>query len=201
MHFVPLTAAQFPFGDASGARGDALSARYGWQWVPLEIGLGAKLFDPLYLGAYFNFGVGAEGDDRHTEAHCEAGNDVVDDVSCSSVSAHAGFELRYTFTPADSLSGWLGYGFGITSGSQTISDAGHYSETSTATGLEFARLTGGLDVRVSRGFGFGPYAMVSLGRYTHRRTTINNVVTFSGAIDDPAVHAWAGLGLRMVIFP
>ena len=201
MHFVPLTALLFPFGEASAGRGDTLGARYGWQWMPLEVGLGAKVIDQLYFGGYLNVGWGLEGGDLHTEAHCEAGNDAIDDVSCSAVSVRLGLEVRYTFTPADSMSGWLGYGFGMTTGSQTISDAGRYSETSSAQGLELARLTGGLDFRLSRGFGLGPFAMVSFGRYTHQKTEINNVVTFSGSIDEPAVHAWGALGLRMVAFP
>jgi hypothetical protein len=201
MHFVPLTALLFPFGSATGGRGDTLGARYGWQWMPLEVGLGAKVIDELYFGAYLNVGWGLEGGDLHTETRCEAGNDAVDDVSCSAVSVRLGLEARYTFTPAESISGWLGYGFGMTFGSQTISDTGRYSETSTAQGLELARLTGGLDFRTSRGFGLGPFAMVSFGRYTHQKTEINNVVTFSGSVDEPAVHAWASIGLRMVAFP
>jgi hypothetical protein len=201
MHFVPLTALLFPFGEATAGKGDALSGRYSWQWMPLEIGLGAKVIDQLYFGGYLNVGVGLEGSDNRTEGRCESGNDFIDDVSCSSTSVRLGLEVRYTFTPEESLSGWIGYGFGWTNGSQTISDAGHYSETSTVQGLELARLSGGLDFRASRGFGLGPFAMVSLGRYTHQRTELNNVVTFSGSIDEPALHAWASVGLRMVIFP
>jgi len=201
MHFVPLTAVLFPFGDATAGRGDSLNSRYGWQWMPLELGLGAKLIDSLYLGGYLNVGVGWEGSDLRTEAHCEAGNDAVDDVSCSAVSTRLGLELRYSFTPAESMNGWIGYGIGMTTGSQTISDAGRYSETSTAQGIELARLTGGLDFRASRGFGLGPFALVSLGRYTHQKTEINGVVTSSGSIDNPALHAWVSVGLRMVIFP
>lgn len=201
MHFVPLTAVSFPFGSATGARGDELSARYGWQWMPLEVGLGAKVIDELYIGGYFNFAVGLEGDDPHTEAHCEAGNDAIDDVSCSSLSVHAGVEARFSFTPAESLSGWLGYGFGVVSGNETISDAGRYSESVTASGLELARLSGGLDFRVSRGFGLGPFALAAIDRYSSQRTRINNVTTFSGSIGDAALHAWLSVGLRMVIFP
>ena len=59
MHFVPLTAVSFPFGDATAGRGDALSARYGWQWMPFEVGLGAKIMDEIYVGAYLGFGVGS----------------------------------------------------------------------------------------------------------------------------------------------
>jgi hypothetical protein len=99
------------------------------------------------------------------------------------------------------MSGWVGYGFGFTSASQTISDQGRYSETSTAQGLELARLTGGLDFRVKRGFGLGPFVMLSLGRYTHQRTEITNLERSAGDIANPAVHGWLSLGLRMVIFP
>jgi hypothetical protein len=201
MHFVPLTAVAFPFGDATGARRDSLSARYSWHWVPLELGMGAKILDELYLGGYVSVGVGYEGSDAKTEAHCEAGNDVDDDVSCSSVSVHAGIEARYGFAPADSMNGWLGYGFGITTGTQTISDGGRYRESTTVQGFDLARLSGGLDFRFKRGFGLGPYGIVSIGRYVHTRTEIRDEVTFSGDIDDKELHAWVSLGLRMVIFP
>lgn len=201
MHLVPLTGLMFPFGSATGAQGDSLGARYAWQWMPLDVGLGAKITDEIYIGAYLNFGVGLEGRDLAVEARCDSGIDAVDDVSCSATSVRLGLEARYTFTPADSMSGWLGYGFGFTSGSQTISDVGHYSETSTASGLELARLTGGLDFRFKRGFGLGPYAMASIGRYLHQNTEIRNVETFSGSIDEQAVHLWLGLGLRLVFFP
>ena len=202
MHIVPFTGVAFPFGQATNAPRDSLSSRYSWHWVPLEIGLGAKVLDELYLGVYFNAGVGWEGSDVSTEARCEAGETVLDDdVSCSSVSFHGGVELRYTFTPADALSGWIGYGVGATSASQTISDAGRYREVTTAQGFELARLSGGLDFRVKRGFGLGPYALVSIGRFEHQRTEIQNKVTFSGAVDDPAFHVWLGVGLRIVVFP
>ena len=201
MHLVPMTAVSFPFLDATGAPGDSLSARYGWQWMPFELGLGAKIIEPLYLGGYLNVAVGAEGDDRHSERHCEAGNDVSDDVSCTATSVHLGLELRYAFTPADSMTGWVGYGAGYTAGVQTISDEGQYSESSTAQGFDLARLSGGLDFRATRGFGVGPFGVVSVGRYVHRRTEINNDVTFSGDIDDPTQHVWLTLGLRLVFFP
>jgi hypothetical protein len=201
MHIVALTAVAFPFGAATAGRADALSARYGWQWVPFEIGLGAKVIDELYVGAYLSLGVGAEGSDAPTKRRCEAGHDIDDDVSCSSVTVHAGLEARYSFMPAESMNAWLGYGVGITTASQSISDAGRYDETSTAQGIDFARLSGGLDFRFGRGFGLGPFAVASIGRYSHARTTINNVVTFSGDIDNPAMHAWVSLGMRMVILP
>lgn len=201
MHLVPLVAMSFPFGSATGERGDSLGARYSWQWVPFDIGLGAKVIDELYVGGYLNLGVGYEGSDLRTEDRCEAGGDVGDDVSCSSVNVHAGLEVRYTFAPAESATGWLGYGVGITAATQSISDAGRYEETSTVQGIDWARISGGLDFRFSHGFGMGPFGVFHVGRYTHQRTEMLDVATFSGDIADPAFHAWLTVGLRMVIFP
>jgi hypothetical protein len=169
--------------------------------VPFDIGLGAKIIDELYVGGYLNLGVGYEGSDLKTEQRCEAGDDLGDDVSCSSVNVHAGIELRYTFSPAEGATGWLGYGVGITAATQSISDAGRYEETSTAQGIDWARISGGLDFRFSRGFGLGPFGVFHVGRYTHQRTEMHDVATFSGDIADPAFHAWLTVGLRMVIFP
>ncbi|RYZ10284.1 MAG: hypothetical protein EOO73_01540 [Myxococcales bacterium] len=201
MHFVPLTAFSVPLGNASGARRDSLGGRYGWQWVPIELGLGAKVIEELYIGAYLSLGVGYEGSDSRTAARCEAGNDFEDDVSCSSTTVHAGIEARYNFEPAESLNGWFGYGFGMTSGNESVSDSGRYRESTTARGLDVARLSGGLDFRAKRGFGLGPYAILSIGRYLHTRTEVREDVTFSGDIDRKSFHAWLSLGLRMVVFP
>lgn len=201
MYVTPVATVSFPMGDASGAKGDQLSARYGWQWVPLDIGLGAKVLDPLYIGAYLDLGVGSEGSDSKTEGRCEAGDGVEDDMSCSSVTMHAGFEAQYAFSPAKSMSGWVGYGAGINMGSQSISDAGRYSETTTASGVDYARVSGGLSLRLTKGFGLSPFGMVTIGEYLHTRTQIHNITKFSGAIDDKALHAWLTLGLRVVIFP
>lgn len=201
MHISPLATLSIPFGAATGDRTDSLAGRYGWQWAPLELGLGAKVTDAVYVGAYLNLGVGGEGDDLRTERRCEAGDDVDDDVSCSSTNVHVGVEARYTFAPAEDATGWIGYGIGITAATQTISDAGRYRESTTARGIDWARLSGGFDFRLVRGFGMGPFVIAHLGRYTHQRTEVRDIVTFSGDIDDPAFHCWLTLGLRMVIFP
>lgn len=201
MHVVPFVGMAFPLGDATGGRGDSLGARYGWQWVPLQLGFGAKVSESLYIGGYLDVSVGYEGSDQATKRRCEAGDDLEDDVSCSSSSAHLGVEARYTFNPTETFAGWLGYGIGYTAASQSISDAGRYEESSTVRGLEFARLSLGLDMRLSRGFGMGPFAMASFGRYLKQETLINGYEASSDSIDDQAFHCWLTIGYRLVIFP
>jgi hypothetical protein len=201
MHVVPFVGIAFPLGDTTGAQNDSLSARYGWQWVPLQLGFGAKITQSLYLGAYLDTSLGYEGSDRATRQHCEAGDGIEDDVSCSSSSAHIGVEARYTLNPDETFAGWIGYGIGYTAASQSISDAGRYEESSTVRGIEFARLSLGLDIRLSHGFGMGPYVGVSLGRYLNQETVINDYESSSDHIDDGAFHAWLTLAYRLVIFP
>jgi hypothetical protein len=201
MHFVPFVGMAFPLGDTTDARGDSLGARYSWQWVPLQLGFGAKVTESLYIGAYLDTTLGYEGSDRATKQRCEAGDDIEDDVSCSSSSAHLGIEARYTLNPNETFAGWFGYGIGYTAASQRIFDAGRYEETSTVRGIEFARLSLGLDMRLSRGFGMGPVAVLSLGRYLEQETEINDYEASSEHIDDGAFHAWLMLGYRLVIFP
>ena len=84
---------------------------------------------------------------------------------------------------------------------QAVHDREQHQKHDRESGLELARLSGGLDFRLKRGFGLGPYAMVSIGRYLRQHTEIRNVETSSSSIGSPATHAWIGIGLRMVIFP
>lgn len=202
MHIVPLAAVTFPLGNTTGANGDQLASRYSTQWMPLDVGLGAKLSDTLYLGGYLNFTVGFAGDDPEVEQQCvDDDSDLNNEVECSSDSVRAGLELRYTFEPAERTTGWVGYGLGWTTASQKISDNVGYSERVTVTGVELGRLSAGFDWRATKGFGMGPLVMASVGRYLSTQTQIGADVTDERSIEDQAMHVWLTLALRLVIFP
>jgi hypothetical protein len=196
------TGLTFPAGRASGASGDALGARYAWQW-PFELGLGAKPSEHVYVGGYFVFGLGAEGSDSRVARACvDKDNDLNNDVSCSAYSLHAGIEARWTFSPDRRTTPWLSYGAGPTLASQNIDDRpSARSETTTVTGWDFARVGLGLDLRAARAVGLGPYVGVAFGRYLHTKTEVNGVTTYDGAIDQAAWHSWISVGARIVLFP
>jgi hypothetical protein len=189
-------------GDATGAPGDDLRARYGVQ-IPFMLDIGAKFWPNLYLGVYMGFGIGSEGADDRVEDLCEDNDsDGENQIECSAATLRVGIEGRYYFAPAASLDPWLAYGIGIEAASQRIADhPRNRSEETTATGIEFARLGAGFDWRAGRVFGIGPLFEVAAGRYTNTRTEVNGQTVYKGAIEEGAVHAWLTLGMRGVFFP
>jgi len=190
----------FPMGDASGGGSDTLGRRYAWQ-LPIAIDLGAKVTRSIFVGTYFQLGFGAEGSDREVTAYCDDDDDnFSNDVSCSALTARLGLMANYQFAPDAAVNPWLGYGFGFESASQSLNDKQHgYSETTTASGLTYAQLAGGVDFRGS--VGGGPYLEFAMGRFTRTSTEQNGRQVYSGAIDDRALHAWITLGLRLVVRP
>jgi hypothetical protein len=191
-----------PIGKASGVQGDALNERYASQFV-LETELGAKATEALFVGAYLGFGFGAEGRDTRIENFCDDDDgDGNNDIECSVVSLRLGAMARWSFSPAESINPWLAYGIGFESQSQSINDriVGR-RESTTASGIEFARLSAGLDWRPGKTFGFGPLLEASLGTFTDTSTEVNGETTFEGDIEDSAIHTWATIGMRGVFFP
>lgn len=190
----------FPAGRASGEPGDTLAARYSWQ-VPFTFDLGYKPLPELYLGVYFGFSLGAEGNEPQIERWCiDNDNDLENDIACSSHTLRAGIGAQYHLAPDARWNPWIGYGIGFESASQSISDryVGR-SESTSVTGITFASLSAGADLR--HVVGFGPYGEVSVGRFNSTRTEINNIERFNGSIDDRALHYWLQIGIRMVIRP
>jgi hypothetical protein len=194
------TGVAFPVGDATSAANDDLADRYAWQ-IPILIDLGAKVSDAVYVGAYFGIGFGAEGKDVTIESYCrDDDEDFENDIACTVVTLQAGIEGRYSFSPAEDWNPWVGYGIGFESAQQWIDDRNRgYRESTTASGLTVAKLSGGADYRGK--VGIGPVGEVAIGRFASSRTEVNELETFSGDIDDPGVHAWLTVGLRMVINP
>lgn len=196
------TGASFPLGNATGAPGDSLSRRYAWQ-APLRLDLGAKLTDAIYAGVYLGFATGAEGSDVNVEAYCEDDDsNLSDDVSCSAHTVRLGVEGRYSFTPGERWSPWLGYGAGIETATEQLDDQrARYRETTTVYGYTLAKISAGMDYRAGSVVGVGPFGEFAAGTFTQTVTEVNDEVRFDGEIEDPAWHFWLTLGVRMVLFP
>jgi hypothetical protein len=191
-----------PFGNATAASGDTEGARYSDQF-PLFFDLGAKLSDRVYVGGVFGFAIGTNGSDDRVESLCvDRSNDLNNDIVCTSTSVFAGVEAQYHFAPAARWNPWLGYGVGWEWANETIDDnvVGR-SESTTASGFDFARLTGGVDWRAAKAFGLGPFLTFALGSNSSTRTDVNNAQTYDGAVSSPAIHGWVMFGLRLVLFP
>lgn len=190
----------FPGGRATGEQSDLLGSRYSWQ-VPFVLDLGVKPTEHIFVGTYMGFSLGAEGNDTQIEGYCDDDDDDLEnDVSCGSHTLRIGLEVQYHVMPDQRWNPWIGYGFGFISASQSIDDRQKgRSEETTASGLTYAQISGGVDFRSA--LGVGPFGEVSVGRFNSTRTVIDNEDTFQGPIDDRAIHYWMTIGFRMVVRP
>jgi hypothetical protein len=169
------------------AEGQKLSDTTSGQ-VPIIVDIGAKVIPELFVGGYLGLGFGGAG--GATANSCDANG-----VDCVSVSLSLGIEAQYHILPAGQVNPWIGYGLGYQSLAMGASKGGVSSSISYG-GFEFARLMGGVDFRVSRVFGVGPFvdlSMASYGRISNGDTSID--------IPETAMHQWLTLGARFVFFP
>jgi len=161
--------------------------------VPLFIELGGKPIKQLFIGGYMGvaFG-GAAGDSSDA---CDFVN-----ADCIGISTRIGVEVQYHILPDQDLNPWVGYGLGLESASLAVTKGDQDGNISYA-GFEFVRLSAGLDFRVSRIFGVGPYADFSLGQYYSYRVDAPEFEDRDGDLDEKALHEWLTVGARFVFFP
>ena len=186
-----------PFGKA--AQDLKMSDVASVQYVPVLVDVGGKILPQLFLGGYVGLGFGSTAGELDRLCTANGGN------SCSTFSFRIGFEVLWNFLPAGSVNPWVGYGIGYDSlafgkSSNDLVNAAGFS------GVEFAHFLAGVDFRVSRAFGLGPYIDYSLGQYSSVAvSTLDNNTgstgTLTSEVRGKTVHQWLALGLRLVLFP
>jgi hypothetical protein len=183
-----------PMGDALGS--DPAAARsapaklsdVSSGQIPVLVDIGTKVIHELFVGVYFGLGFGgAGGSDKDYCARNHA--------DCQTIAFHFGIEAQYHILQAGAVNPWLGYGLGV----ETLDldrRINGVSRSQTFSGFEFARFMAGVDFRVQRVFGVGPFVDLSLASFSTEgdgSTRIN--------ITDTSTHAWLTLGARFVLFP
>lgn len=163
---APAIAWSVPAGSAeSGARqGDAAAAgpTYGGS---VGLGLSRRLVLQA-TGSYSKLG---------TPDLCPA---------CKATSLAVGLGVEYHLVDGTPFDPWAGFGVAYRS---FAVDAG--GQTTTWSGLDWARLSVGGDYWVARSVGFGPYLEWDLGRYLSRS---------NGTIDSGSTHSFLAAGARFV---
>lgn len=170
--------------DANG-KTEAMSDSFGPQFST-TIDIGAKIIPQLFLGGYLGVNVGGVG--GVLSDACKAAN-----ASCSSVSLRIGIEAQYHIIPDGKINPWVGYGIGFESSAFSFASKG-LTTSSGIAGPEFAHLMGGVDFRLTKVFGLGPYADLSVAQYTSTSGS-------SQEIKDKALHEWLTLGVKFIFFP
>jgi hypothetical protein len=171
-----------PFGDISGDAGNSLASRVD-SAIPFVLEVGYRFDAALTLGAYFQYGFLQINDN-----FCGANAD------CSGSVVRLGVEGLYHFDLGKLVVPWVGLGVGYEWGAINASNAfGNASES--ANGWEFVTLQGGGEFHILPQVAVGPYLSFSFARYGSGSGQFGNV-TFSGDIQNPAVHEWLQVGVR-----
>jgi hypothetical protein len=181
-----------PVGKASGEDGAAMSDVTTGH-VPLIVELGGKVVPNLFLGGYVGLSAGRAA--GATDDLCDGG-----DYDCYVTAIRAGFEGHFQIHPHGSANPWIGYGIGYESLQLKLS-GGDEDGSLVRTGPEYARIMGGLDFRLSRVFGFGPFLDVAIGKYTRYEDDLPGEDKDAGSIPRTATHEWVTFGARFVFFP
>lgn len=187
------TGVAIPLGDLE--KDSKMSDVFGPQ-VPITIDIGGKVIPQLFLGAYLGLAFG--GAAGNFSDACERNN-----LTCVGVNVRIGAQIQYHILPDAKLNPWVGYGIGYEAVGLGA-EQGNRKFSAATGGVEFAHLMAGLDFRLTRGFGIGPFVDFAIGQYSRvtTETTVNGVTTkLDGEIRDTALHQWLTLGAKFTIFP
>jgi hypothetical protein len=173
-----------PIGKTSAGAGNLSESVTGI--IPLQLDAGYFLTSKLYLGGSFQFAPGLFAGDCPEEA------------SCSVSVMRIGVNLAYHVSPFKKVDPWVGLGVGYEifklSASQELGGQTFKSST-TATGLEFAALQGGVDFKVNKHFAVGPFVTFTVGQYTSAGFS-DGEDSISQDIEEKAIHSWLMGGLK-----
>jgi hypothetical protein len=183
-----------PTGSVSGAANSSMSTTFKTQ-IPLLADVGVKLTPNIFLGGLLGLSIGGAGNDYRNGNGCPD----IPARSCVATDFRIGAELQYHFQPDQRMNPWVGVGFGYESATASASGGGA-SSSLNVSGWELLKLSGGLDFRLSRTFGIGPWVGLDLGQYTRFHSEVAGVPN-DGSIQSTALHEWFSLGVRVVFFP
>jgi hypothetical protein len=159
-----------------------------------NLDIGGKIIPNLFIGGYLGLNLGGTG--GKTADTCKNG------VTCAAASLRIGIEAQYHIIPDGKINPWVGYGIGFESSAVSRSN-GLITSNISAAGPEFAHLMGGVDFRISKVFGIGPFVDFSVAQYSSGTigTTVNGTSVTPQDIKDKAIHEWLTLGAKFVFFP
>jgi len=162
--------------------------------VPITFDIGGKFGKNVFLGAYFGIAPGGVASAAlpgcPSNAQCTA----------SSAAVRFGAQIQYNFLPDRGINPWIGYGIGIEANgiSYTINNQ---TTDESMFGPEYGHFMGGVDFRLGKVVGLGPYVDFSLGRYNDTSITDSDGTRHDYTFTHPTLHEWLQIGVRGVIFP
>ena len=175
-------------GDPGTVGGDPNASELVGPQIPLTLDIGAKVTKWIFVGGYVSFAAGLAAGDLSSA--CDTLR-----RDCRSLTFRIGAQVTYAIAPDERLNPWLGYGLGYSS-----INVGDDGADVTYRGFDFGHFMAGLDLRLSRTIGLGPYVDFTVGKYASR--TIETAAgTIDGDISGRSFHYWLTVGPRLTIMP
>ncbi len=183
--------AAIPLGNA--AKDSPLSDSFGAQFAAI-VDIGAKIIPELFIGAYLGGNIGAVGSE--TSKICDARHAS----GCLAVTYRIGVQAQYHIIPDGKVDPWVGYGIGYEVSRIGGTENGLDFST-TSYGPEFGHILAGVDFRLTKLFGIGPFVDFSFGKFTNQTSDPQGVSGQSNDLANTALHEWLTIGAKFLFFP
>ncbi len=175
-----------PGGMAAG--GVPMRDLFGDQ-LTLGVDVGVRATPHVYMGLFAEGGLGLGGD--VVDASCRGAG-----ADCGAASGRIGAAIHYHFTPYAPIDPWIGYGVALSGATVNGEDAfGTFEQT--YTGVEYAKLMAGVDMRLAGRTSLGLYAEWSTGVFSQVQAKENGAVVDTGSVADTTTHSWFTIGPRL----
>lgn len=179
-----------PMGQITGSGTNPALSNFYSGMVPLWFDVGYRASPHFYIGGYFQYGFAFIGPLSGTST----GVSPCSTLDCSGNILAGGLDARYHVQPEETFDPWVGLGIGYEVANFTMSQ-GNSSGTLSFNGFQFLNLSLGGDLRASRSFAVGPYAMLSFGEYSTCGTS-GAASSLNCNISQTALHEWLSFGVR-----
>jgi len=178
-----------PFGDlvGDGTGGSTKLSDLFSGGIPLQVDLGYRFTPGFYGGIFGSYGF-------LFATNCDPS------ASCSGHNFRLGLNVQLHAAPDASIDPWLGLGVGYEWLSFSEDAGGGQSQEATVRGFELGNVQVGVDFAASPGFHFGPFASISIAKYTDGSTS-GVLGAASGSLNDTKFHEWLQFGLRATFSP
>jgi hypothetical protein len=158
--------------------------------LPIWIDAGYRFSSTLYLGAFFQYGIG------FAKCRTDLGE------RCSANEQMFGIDLHYHFMPGRTFDLWggVGVGYEILSSTFTASGAdGGVTTSESVNGFDFINLQLGVDYKPAPSLGLGPFVLLlSVGQFSNcsYRSFLSGAGPLNCSITNQTLHEWFTIGVR-----
>jgi hypothetical protein len=179
--------------------------------IPAQMDVGYRLNERWWIGAYGAAGIGVKGEACRDEGQAptapttptddDTGERPTFGTKCDAPNKfRVGIQALFHVLPTtDDVSPWIGLGVGYEwlNISETL---GRQTFVQTFAGFELLNLQAGVDFALGSHVRLGPFAQLTLGRYT---TIAEDASSGADTLPSPgrAIHQWLSLGVKASLGP